>query len=210
MATNAYSSRKVLLVETGSTSESQALFAIEGMSCASCAMRIEKGLTKLPGVSCATVNLATEQAMVTYLPIATGIEQIVQKVELLAIRLHHWYRRSSNHRLMCIHQLEIWKDRLSPHSRKERTQRQEASIRRRRNTLIIGFIFTMPVVILSMFFMNRFPGENFLLLLLTTPVWLWIGWDFHRKALKSLRHGSATMDTLVSLGLYGLLSAECS
>ncbi len=48
--------------------------------------------------------------------------------------------------------------------------------------------------------MNRFQGENFLLLLLATPVWLWIGWDFHRNAFNALRHGSATMDTLVSLG----------
>jgi Cu+-exporting ATPase len=51
-----------------------------------------------------------------------------------------------------------------------------------------------------MFFFNRFPGENYLLLALTTPVWAIVGWEFHRGALKSLRHGSANMDTLVSLG----------
>jgi P-type Cu+ transporter len=56
------------------------------------------------------------------------------------------------------------------------------------------------VVILSMFFMNRFPGENYLLLVLTTPVWAIVGWEFHRGALKTLRHGSANMDTLVSVG----------
>jgi len=51
-----------------------------------------------------------------------------------------------------------------------------------------------------MFFMNRFPGENYLLLFLTTPVWAVVGWEFHRGAINSLRHGSANMDTLVSLG----------
>lgn len=73
-------------------------------------------------------------------------------------------------------------------------------LQRQFQKLIFGGILTVPVVILSMFFMNRFPGENILLLLLTTPVWLWIGWHFHRNALKALRHGEATMDTLVSLG----------
>jgi len=51
-----------------------------------------------------------------------------------------------------------------------------------------------------MFFINRFPGENLLLLALTTPVWAIVGWDFHRGAIKTLRHGSANMDTLISLG----------
>src|SRR5207245_10224230 len=48
--------------------------------------------------------------------------------------------------------------------------------------------------------MNWFPGENYLLLALTTPVWAIVGWEFHRGAIRSLRHGSANMDTLVSLG----------
>ena len=51
-----------------------------------------------------------------------------------------------------------------------------------------------------MFFLNRFPAENYLLLVLTTPVWAVVGWEFHRGAINSLRHGSANMDTLVSLG----------
>src|SRR4030081_1103064 len=51
-----------------------------------------------------------------------------------------------------------------------------------------------------MFFMGRFPGENILLLLLTTPVWAIVGGEFHRNAWKVLRHGAANMDTLVSAG----------
>ncbi len=82
----------------------------------------------------------------------------------------------------------------------ERSERKQAEIIRKRNLLILGIVLTLPVVILSMFFINRFPGENLLLLALTTPVWAIVGWDFHRGAIKTLRHGSANMDTLISLG----------
>src|SRR2546423_15292357 len=61
--------------------ESHTVLALEGMTCASCAMRIEKGLKKLPGVKYANVNLATEQAAVTYNPEQVGIEQMLQKVD---------------------------------------------------------------------------------------------------------------------------------
>ena len=82
----------------------------------------------------------------------------------------------------------------------ELSKRRQAEIIRKRNLLILGIVLTMPIVILSMFFMNCFPGENYLLLVLTTPVWAVVGWEFHRGAINSLRHGSANMDTLVSLG----------
>src|SRR5947208_11115031 len=59
----------------------RATFALEGMTCASCAMRIEKGLKKVPGVTNAQVNFATEEATVTYDPTQTGPEQRMQKVE---------------------------------------------------------------------------------------------------------------------------------
>src|SRR5258708_15826684 len=61
------------------TTEGQAVFAIEGMTCASCAMRVEKGLKKVPGVKDANVNLASEKATVTFDPLQTGTEQMVQK-----------------------------------------------------------------------------------------------------------------------------------
>src|SRR5260221_13164701 len=61
--------------------ESSAVLDIEGMTCASCAMRIEKGLKKVPGVKDASVNFATEQASVTYDPAQTGPEQLIQKVK---------------------------------------------------------------------------------------------------------------------------------
>ena len=196
MATEAHSSCEAPAVENRGGSESQVSLAIEGMSCASCAMRVEKGLSKLPGVFSATVNLATEQATVTYLPVQTSIEQMVEKVEALGYKAmplgSEEFRSQTN-----VDVITKERESLVP---SPQDQRSEASLRRRRNTLLIGFVLTIPVVILSMFFMNCFQGENFLLLLLATPVWLWIGWDFHRNAFNALRHGSATMDSLVSLG----------
>src|SRR5579859_4292300 len=73
-----------LPVET--TAESRAMLALEGMTCASCAMRIEKGLKKVPGVKDASVNLATERADVTYDPAQTTVEQMVQKVEAVGYK----------------------------------------------------------------------------------------------------------------------------
>ncbi len=146
--------------------ESHVTFNLEGMTCASCAMRIEKGLKKVPGVKDASVNFATEQATVTYDPSQTGIEQMVRSVEAVGYK-------------------------ATP---------QVASVPHVHDSSSSGIILTLPVVILSMFFLNRFPGENYLLLVLTTPVWAIVGWEFHRGAIKTLRHGSANMDTLISVG----------
>src|SRR6266852_5611126 len=91
-------------------------------------------------------------------------------------------------------------DAISVAPEDEQSRRKQAEIVRKRNLLILGVVFTLPVVILSMFFMNWFPGENYLLLALTTPIWAIVGWEFHRGAIKTLRHGSANMDTLISVG----------
>ena len=82
----------------------------------------------------------------------------------------------------------------------ERQLRKQAELKRKRSLLITGIAFTLPILILSMFFMDRFPGENILLLVLTTPVWAIVGGEFHRNAWKTLKHGAANMDTLVSAG----------
>src|SRR5258708_33404423 len=68
------------------TTEGQAVFAIEGMTCASCAMRVEKGLKKVAGVKDANVNLGSEKATVTFDPVQTGIEQMVQKVDAVGYK----------------------------------------------------------------------------------------------------------------------------
>ena len=177
-----------------------ATFALEGMTCASCAMRIEKGLKKVPGVTDAQVNLATEQATVAYDPGRTGPEQMVQKVEAVgykAIPLNQPEPQSVQRQA---ESASASIPRQAAYQEDERSKRREAELLRKRNLLILGITLTIPVAILNMFFMNSFPGENSLLLVLTTPVWALVGWEFHRGALKTLRHASANMDTLISLG----------
>lgn len=198
----------------GQTGEAlRAVFAIEGMTCASCAMRVEKGLKKVPGVKEANVNLTTEQATVTYNPSQAAIEQMVQKVEVVGYKaalllppitaspqsfppgnVTHYPAGTAA-------PPESIDDTLERRFHAvERRLSKKREITRKRDLLILGVVLTLPVVILSMFFMNRFPGENFLLLVLTTPVWAVVGWEFHRGALKTLRHFGTNMDTLVSLG----------
>jgi P-type Cu+ transporter len=184
------------------TETSSASFAIEGMSCASCAMRIEKRLKKVPGVVDAQVNLATERGTVTYDPTQASIDQMQQKVEAIGYKATPLEQTAPTKVRTNDVQSVIATDTIaqSTSNEDERAERKQAERVRKRNLLLLGIVLSLPVVILSMFFMNRFPGENYLLLALTTPVWALVGWEFHRSAIKTLRHGSANMDTLVSLG----------
>jgi len=194
---------KVSQTRTEQMQESRTVLDLEGMTCASCAMRIEKGLKKVPGVIDANVNLATEKAAVKYDPTQTTLEQMVQKVEAVGYKATPAVS-STQQPAFEMATGEITETYGAPIAgipqEDELSKRRQAEIIRKRNLLILGIVLTVPVVILSMFFMNRFPGENYLLLFLTTPVWAVVGWEFHRGAINSLRHGSANMDTLVSLG----------
>jgi P-type Cu+ transporter len=174
--------------------------AIEGMTCASCALRIEKGLKKVAGVDDASVNLASERATVTYDPAIANVDTLIAKVRATGCDAAPLVERvvstttqeqADSTATENLPQGEIAVAEDDPRAR---------DLRRRRNTLIVGVALTVPVVLLSMFFMNRFPGENLLLLALTAPVWGYVGWEFHRAAWRSARHLSANMDTLVSLG----------
>ena len=183
--------------------ESRAVFEIEGMTCATCAMRIEKGLKKVPGVMDASVNLATEKATVTYDPSLADIEQMVQKVDAVGYKATpRVSSKQMSQQGKPVGSLSDTRDKSLPAipQEDEQSRRKQAGITRKRNLLLLGIILTLPVAILNMFFMNRFPGENYLLLALTTPVWAIVGWEFHRGAIKNLRHASANMDTLVSVG----------
>src|SRR5712692_11638309 len=77
---------KVSQTRSESMQESHAVLDLEGMTCASCAMRIEKGLKKVPGVKYASVNLATERADVTFDPVLTNVEQMVRSVEAVGYK----------------------------------------------------------------------------------------------------------------------------
>src|SRR5437588_10537759 len=84
--TNRAIEENVIVPQAETKAEDHAMLALEGMTCASCAMRIEKGLKKVPGVKDASVNFATEQATVTYDPTQTGLEQMVQKVDAVGYK----------------------------------------------------------------------------------------------------------------------------
>jgi P-type Cu+ transporter len=175
--------------------DAQTALALEGMTCASCAMRIEKGLKKLPGIKEASVNFATEQATVIYDPTQTGVVQMVQSVEVLgyvALPIAPRHRSSGDPAPAGV-VMEAMQE-------EEQNRQRQRALHRKLLLLILGILLTLPVVILSMFFLNRFPGENILLLALTTPTWAIVGWEFHRGAINTLRHRSANMDTLISIG----------
>ncbi len=224
MATPARDTIEIELAEKQAAESSQTVFALEGMTCASCAMRIEKGLKKVPGVLDAQVNLATERGTVTYDATLTGPEQMMQKVDAIGYKATPLgltmpaATSDAAHATAAMPASNAAADTSAQESstiptaitansaalslvqEDEISRRKAAELERKRKLLILGVGLTLPVVLLSMFFMNSFPGENLLLLVLTTPVWALVGWEFHRGALKNLRHLSANMDTLVSLG----------
>ncbi len=172
-----------------------AVLVLGGMTCASCAMRIEKGLKKLPGITEASVNFATEQATVTYDPAQTGLELMVEKVETLGYTASSLLQQQQSGSAASVSGAGMEATR-----EEERNSQGQAELHHKLLLLILGTALTLPVVILSMFFLNRFPGEEYLLLALTTPIWAVVGWEFHRGALNRFRHRSANMDTLISIG----------
>src|SRR6266700_3117187 len=178
--------------------EACAILDVEGMTCASCAMRIEKGLRKVPGVKDASVNFATEQATVTYDPTQANLEQMIQKVDAVGYKARP--QKSTQEDIPGNVADLLATPASAMQQEDEQSKRRQSEISHKRNLLILGIVLTIPVAILNMFFMNRFPGENFLLLALTTPIWAVVGWEFHRGAMKTARHGSANMGTLISLG----------
>ncbi|AZP17971.1 cadmium-translocating P-type ATPase [Streptomyces aquilus] len=148
---------------------------IGGMTCASCAARVEKKLNRMDGVT-ATVNYATEKAKVTY---AEG----VQVADLIATVVKTGYTAEEPAPAAAA---------PAPHEDPE-----PASLRQR---LVVSALLAVPVVLLSMIPALQFDNWQWLALTLASPVVVWGGLPFHKAAWTNLRHGAATMDTLVSLG----------
>ena len=164
-----------MAVETSRTPERLEL-PITGMTCASCAGRVERRLNELDGVS-ASVNYATERASVDFDPSAVAPEQLVDAVEAAGYAA------------------------VLPASEPEAEPAGESdelvSLRRR---LVISAALALPVLPISMIPALQFDNWQWLALQLATPVVLWGGWPFHRAAWANLKHGVATMDTLISVG----------
>ncbi len=149
---------------------------ITGMTCASCANRIERKLNRLDGVE-ATVNYATEHAAVAYDPERVRPEELVEAVAAAGY------------------------EAVLPDGEPtaERASGEEPDPLRLR--LLVSAGLSLPVLVLSMVPALQFDNWQWLALQLATPVVLWGAWPFHRAAWANLRHGTATMDTLVSLGV---------
>lgn len=150
---------------------------VGGMTCASCAARVEKKLNRIDGVT-AAVNYATEQATVTY-PDTVRPEELVAAVEATGYTATLPTPES---------------DEPS-----ETAEPDEAAAWRRR--LTISAALSIPVVLLSMIPALQFDNWQWLTLTLASPVVVWGAWPFHRAAWVNLRHGAATMDTLISVGV---------
>ena len=166
------------------TSTSQVELEITGMTCASCANRIERKLNKLDGVV-ATVNYATEKAKVAF-PEEPRPGELVRTVEQAGYGATLAPPRS----------------RPRPRTDEEAADDPTRSLRHR---LIVSAVLTVPVIALAMVPAWQFTNWQWLSLTLAAPVVVWGAWPFHRAAWINLRHGTSTMDTLVSLGTLAAL-----
>jgi Cu+-exporting ATPase len=188
-------------------SSAAATLAIEGMTCASCVRRVERALSRTPGVSEASVNLATERATVTWNPDEASLADLTNAVEKAGYSAHEIAAPASAAPGVPANDATSGTGELGDNGLTDAlasddagAERRARDLRHRRDKVLVGVALSIPVVVLSMFFMNRFPGENLLLLALTTPIWAWVGADFHRTSLRLIRHFGANMDVLVSIG----------
>ncbi len=178
-------------------------FAITGMTCASCAARIERKLNQLDGVS-ATVNLALETARVEH-PESVSAAEVASVVERLGYHAAPSRPRGLGSPASPSAELSPTTGQPTAHDHAGAEQGQTAphdhsDAPRLRARLIVATILTVPTVALGMVPAWQFPGWAWLSLVLATPVVGWAGWPFHRATVINLRHGATTMDTLVSLG----------
>jgi Cu+-exporting ATPase len=159
---------------------------IGGMTCASCAARIEKKLNRMPGVE-ATVNYATEKARLT-LPDDLSADDAIATVVATG------YTATSPPPP----QIERG-NQVDGRPAADGAEVTEAS--RWRQRLLVSTVLTVPVVLLAMVPAFQFDNWQWLCLTLASPVAVWGAWPFHRAAWTNARHGAATMDTLISVGV---------
>ncbi|WP_433408067.1 heavy metal translocating P-type ATPase [Saccharomonospora azurea] len=155
--------------------------AIGGMTCASCANRVERKLNKLDGVT-ATVNYATEKAKVTF-PEELDPAELVSTVEAAGYTAE-------------LPRPAEPADTIGG----ERSDESDDAHRSLRQRLVGAAVLSVPVVLLAMVPAWQFEYWQWISLTLAAPVVTWAAWPFHRAAWTNLRHGAATMDTLVSMG----------
>ncbi|MGH8791206.1 MAG: heavy metal translocating P-type ATPase [Stackebrandtia sp.] len=158
---------------------------IGGMTCASCASRIEKKLNRLDGVA-ASVNFAAERASVS-------VSGDVSAADLIAVVEKTGYTASEPVPEQAPQQDE-------PADAEDKADEDTPELRDLRQRVAVSMALAIPVIALSMITPLQFDNWQWLTLTLAAPVIVYGGYPFHRAALKNLRHGSATMDTLISMG----------
>ena len=156
--------------------------AIGGMTCASCAARVEKKLNRLDGVA-ATVNYATERARVSF-PASIGTDELIAVVEQAGYTAV----------LPAPQPAEAELEAGGPSPDRD----EEGSLRRR---LLVSAALAVPVAVLAMVPAAQFRNWQWLSLTLASPVAVWGAWPFHRTAFITARYRAATMDTLISAGV---------
>jgi P-type Cu+ transporter len=170
--------------------------SIQGMTCAACAARVEKKLAAIDGVM-AAVNFATEKAAVTA-PASVPVQRLIEAVEQAGYGAELTGPAAGG----ADGGPEGAAGGPEGAGGGSRDAARVAYLRRR---LIVALVFFVPLsdlsVLLSLFPAFRFPGWQWVLVILAAPVAGWAAWPFHQAALKNARHGSASMDTLVSLGI---------
>ncbi|WP_122818834.1 heavy metal translocating P-type ATPase [Nocardioides pantholopis] len=156
--------------------------AISGMTCASCANRIERKLNKLDGVT-ASVNYATEKARVTH-PATVSTDDLLATVEAAGYSATLPQPAAA-----------------AGGSEADAEEPAERELRTLRDRLVVSAALTVPVIAMAMVPALQFEYWQWLSLTLAAPVAVWGAWPFHRAAWTNLRHGATTMDTLVSIGV---------
>ncbi|MFG3128638.1 heavy metal translocating P-type ATPase [Streptomyces tendae] len=159
---------------------------IGGMTCASCAARVEKKLNRMDGVT-ATVNYATEKARVSY-PATTGVADLIATVVKTGYTAEEPAPPPEP------------SDESGSGEGGSGASGDDPELSALRQRLVVSVLLAAPVVLLAMVPALQFDNWQWLSLTLAAPVVVWGGLPFHRAAWTGLRHGAATMDTLVSLG----------
>ncbi|OZF42230.1 cation-translocating P-type ATPase [Rhodococcus sp. 14-2470-1a] len=167
------------------TADGRVELDIGGMTCASCANRIEKKLNKLDGVT-ATVNYATEKARVDYVG-DVSTEDLVGTVEQAGYTATVPAPAASS---------------TDPDAAGPAEIDPTASLRQR---LLISLVLSVPVIAMAMVPVLQFTNWQWLSLTLAAPVVVWGAWPFHKAAFTNLRHATSTMDTLISMGTIAAL-----
>ncbi|MEV5374574.1 heavy metal translocating P-type ATPase [Streptomyces nondiastaticus] len=166
---------------------SEVELSIGGMTCASCAARIEKKLNRMEGVT-ATVNFATEKAKVSYGP-DTGIADLIATVEKTGYTAQEPPKPTAPVK--------------TGEAVDEAADGGETGALRQR--LLVSLVLSVPVVLMAMVPALQFDNWQWLSLTLAAPVVVWGALPFHKAAWTNARHGAATMDTLVSIGTLAAL-----